>query len=330
MNLSSWGMLDWEKRIPSRQLNGVKPVWVVKNSNWSGLVIGFSNERKHFLDVSLGCAESNLLRFFPLQKRDPFPPLSKMMNIKSVGLQVLWILWLPIGLPSLVSPVLPVGRDVPRDGRLLSPCRWGIRSRVVAMLRLARPLGTFGRQGVWQRTRFPLLHRAFSSVAGVGGPKLTWLRQKASSLKARLARRPSRSRPYSPRSCDMLCFPSLFPSKGWVPCFCGSRSHALIPTGARSRPAALPKPIIISVPRPHCWKGSASKPYVELPPHTAPLGMEVGPAQACAVKVFVHDLIKKEWNKKKKRDILFRARKTFHFIPASCSKKEMKNGNETK
>ncbi|KAI3477002.1 hypothetical protein L1887_61379 [Cichorium endivia] len=56
---------------------------------------------------------------------------------------------------------------------------------------------------------------------------------------------------------------------------CGSRSHTLIPTGARSRPAALPKPIIISVPRPHCWKGSASKPYVELPPHTAPLGMEL-------------------------------------------------------
>lgn len=70
---------------------------------------------------------------------------------------------------------------------------------------------------------------------------------------------------------------------------CGSRSHTLIPTGARSRPAALPKPIIISVPRPHCWKGSASKPYVELPPHTAPLGMEVGPAQACAVKVVVHN-----------------------------------------
>lgn len=74
---------------------------------------------------------------------------------------------------------------------------------------------------------------------------------------------------------------------------CGSRSHTLIPTGARSRPAAIPKPIIISVPRPHCWKGSASKPYVELPPHTAPLGMEVGPAQACAVKVVVHDLIRK-------------------------------------
>jgi len=51
-------------------------------------------------------------------------------------------------LSSRVSPVLPVGRDVPRDGRLLSPCWWGIRSRVVALLRLARPLGTFGRQGV--------------------------------------------------------------------------------------------------------------------------------------------------------------------------------------
>nr|GFA54200.1 pentatricopeptide repeat-containing protein [Tanacetum cinerariifolium] len=59
--------------------------------------------------------------------------------------------------------------------------------------------------------------------------------------------------------------------------------------GARSRPAALPKPIIISVPRPHCWKGSASKPYVELSPHTAPLGMEVGPSQACAVKVVVNE-----------------------------------------
>ncbi|KAL0302764.1 UNVERIFIED_CONTAM: hypothetical protein Scaly_2563000 [Sesamum calycinum] len=62
-----------------------------------------------------------------------------------------------------------------------------------------------------------------------------------------------------------------FPGLAGVACRC------------RSRPAALPKPII-SVPRPHCWKGSASKPYVELPPHTAPLGMEVGPAQACAVK----------------------------------------------
>ncbi|CAJ1957497.1 unnamed protein product [Sphenostylis stenocarpa] len=68
------------------------------------------------------------------------------------------------------------GHDVPQDGRLLSPCRWGIRSWV-----------------------------ALSSVAGFGGPKLTWLHQKPSSLEARLVRRPSRS--------------------------------------ARSRPTALPKPI---------------------------------------------------------------------------------------
>lgn len=73
------------------------------------------------------------------------------------------------------------------------PRRWGIRSRVVALLRLARPLGTFGRQGTYTLPFTPY-HRAFSSVAGFGGPKLTWLRQKASSLKARLARRPSRSR----------------------------------------------------------------------------------------------------------------------------------------
>ncbi|KAL9411560.1 hypothetical protein AB3S75_045204 [Citrus x aurantiifolia] len=68
------------------------------------------------------------------------------------------------------------------------------------------------------RVAFPgladLACRAFSSVAGVGGSKLTWLCQKTSSLKAQLARRPSCIRPYSPRSCDMLCFPSLFPSKG--------------------------------------------------------------------------------------------------------------------
>ena len=139
------------------------------------------------------------------------------------------------------------------------------------------------------------LPRSFSSVAGFGGPKLTWLRQKASSLEARRARRPSRSRESPPRLALVTCYLSPLHSqvKGESHAsVCGSRSHALIPTGARSRPAALPKPIIISVPRPHCWKGSASKPYVELPPHTAPLGMEVGPAQACAVKVVVHDLIR--------------------------------------
>lgn len=77
-------------------------------------------------------------------------------------------------------------------------------------------------------------------------------------------------------------------------------------TGAHIRPAALPKPIIISVPKPHCWKGSASKPYVELPPHTAPLGMGVGPAQACAVQVVVHDPQEEKKEKKscKKQEIL--------------------------
>ncbi|KAK7342280.1 hypothetical protein VNO80_25227 [Phaseolus coccineus] len=83
----------------------------------------------------------------------------------------------------------------------------------------------------------------------------------------------------SPHSFDMLFFPSSFPS-------------------ARSRSVALPKPIIISVPGPHRWKGSSSKPYVDLPPYTIPLGMGVGLAQACAVKVVVHDLIKKELFKK--------------------------------
>lgn len=106
----------------------------------------------------------------------------------------------------------------------------------------------------------------------------------------------------APRSCDMLCFPFSFPGESHA-LVCGSRSHTLIPTGARSRPAALPKPIIISVPKPHCWKGSASKPYVELPPHTAPLGMEVGPAQACAVKVVVQYTKKR----KKRKAIIHRA-----------------------
>ena len=126
----------------------------------------------------------------------------------------------------------------------------------------------------------------------------------------------------------MTCYVSLLHSqvKGESHALvCGSRSHALIPTGARSRPAALPKPIIISVPRPHCWKGSASKPYVELPPHTAPLGMEVGPAQACAVKVVVHDPknekkvvfdIKKEGCNNKNGHVQIRKRKilTHHFL----------------
>ncbi|KAL6967905.1 hypothetical protein U1Q18_052433 [Sarracenia purpurea var. burkii] len=59
-------------------------------------------------------------------------------------------------------------------------------------------------------------------------------------------------------------------------------ANQYVPTGAHSRLAALPKPIIISNPRPYWWKGFASKLYVELPPLMAPLGMEVGLVQACA------------------------------------------------
>jgi len=39
VNLSSWGILDWEKMIPSRQLNSVKPVRVVKNYRELWLVV---------------------------------------------------------------------------------------------------------------------------------------------------------------------------------------------------------------------------------------------------------------------------------------------------
>lgn len=127
-----------------------------------------------------------------------------MMNMKSGRLQVLWILWLPVAFPGLAgvacrswcalrwpSPApLPVGNPLPPVGRL-------------ALLRLARPLGTFGRQGVWQRTRFP---RPSHQLQGLVARN--WLGFAATHLisKARLARRPSRCR--APRSCDMLCFPS--------------------------------------------------------------------------------------------------------------------------
>ena len=51
----------------------------------------------------------------------------------------------------------------------------------------------------------------------------------------------------------------LYISPLWM---CTVRSHAL---GVHSRPAALLKPIIILILRPRCWKGLASKPYVEHP-----------------------------------------------------------------
>jgi len=90
---------------------------------------------------------------------------------------------------------------------------------------------------------------------------------------------------------DLPCYlsPLYFQVKGESHAsVCGLRFHALIPTGARSRPT-LPKIIIISALKPHCWKGSASKPFVELLPHMAPLGIgiEVGPVLAYAVKAVV-------------------------------------------
>ena len=100
-------------------------------------------------------------------------------------------------------------------------------------------------------------------------PQLVLFNQQLqSSLEARLARCPFRSRALStsPHFCDMLCFPSSFPSIGWVLCVSlWIAVHPLILTSARSMPAALPKPIIISVSTPHYWKGSTSKPYMELP-----------------------------------------------------------------
>ncbi|KAL8128433.1 hypothetical protein V2J09_012239 [Rumex salicifolius] len=61
---------------------------------------------------------------------------------------------------------------------------------------------------------------AFPGLAGLawfGGPKLTWLRQKASSRQARLARHPSRSR-YSKVSFDSCYSPSLpLPVDNFVP-----------------------------------------------------------------------------------------------------------------
>nr|GEX29956.1 Gag-Pol polyprotein [Tanacetum cinerariifolium] len=169
------------------------------------------------------------------QKKDPFPPLSKMMNMKSRGLQVVMCLEIAIS-----CPPSPVGNS------LLGHCS-------AASGPSSSHLWKVGSVTTYTLPFTPY-HRAFSLVAGFGGSKLTWLRQKASSLKARLTRLKGESHAS----------------------VCGSWSHTLIPTGSRSRPTALPKPIIISVPRPHCWKGSASKPYVELSPHTAPLGMESG------------------------------------------------------
>ncbi|KAA0031825.1 hypothetical protein E5676_scaffold194G001120 [Cucumis melo var. makuwa] len=127
------------------------------------------------------------------------------------------------------------------DGLLLSPCQWGIRSRVFTLLRLTRPLGTFRRPHLVKPGSRGILSRSRVSNLAL-----------------------------------VTCYLSPLHSqvKGqYHASVCGSRSHALIPTGARSRSIALPKPIIISVLKPHCWKGSTSKPYVKVLPHTTPLGM---------------------------------------------------------
>lgn len=87
------------------------------------------------------------------------------------------------------------------------------------------------------------------------------LRPKASSL--RKARKASLS--------------TLFRSVPSVTCYVSLRqpgeSHALEVNPYRLPEAALPKPISISVPKPCFTTGSAAKPYLELPPHTAPLGI---------------------------------------------------------
>ena len=144
--------------------------------------------------------------------------------MKSGRLQVLWILWLPIGFPSQVSPVLPVGRDVPWDGRILPPPPVGNPlpgRRSAASGPSSRHLWKAGSVTTYTLPFTPY-HRAFSSVAGFGGPKLTWLRQKASSLKARLARRPSRSR--VPNLASLL-WHAIFPL------FIPGESHAFVDRG---------------------------------------------------------------------------------------------------
>lgn len=106
-----------------------------------------------------------------------------------------------------------------------------------------------------------------------GSVKLTWLRRKvrklsltalSSSLEA------SGSRGEVPRSCDMLCFPSPFSSKGGSHASFVDRGLTTgIPTGC-SRPPYLNRSSYRSLSPIAGWKGSASEPYVKLPPHTAP------------------------------------------------------------
>ncbi|KAL9297584.1 hypothetical protein ACSQ67_023480 [Phaseolus vulgaris] len=60
------------------------------------------------LDASLGCVESNQLHFFPLQKGDPYPSLSKMIKMKSARLQVVICLEMVIYYPLARGESAPV------------------------------------------------------------------------------------------------------------------------------------------------------------------------------------------------------------------------------
>lgn len=69
----------------------------------------------------------------------------------------------------------------------------------------------------------------------------------------------------------MLCFPSPFSSKGGSHASFVDRGLTTgIPTGC-SRPPYLNRSSYRSLSPIASWKGSASEPYVKLPPHTAPL-----------------------------------------------------------
>lgn len=123
----------------------------------------------------------------------------------------------------------------------LFPPRWVIRSRSLCCVWPVLYLGTFGRQGVLQRTfAFP--------VEGFGGPKLTWLRRPKGLISKsirRLARRPGAGSyhrvggqvgPSPPRLALATCYVSLIRSRVRVgPVLCASRITG-IPTGLCSRP----------------------------------------------------------------------------------------------
>ncbi|GJV48177.1 DNA polymerase-like protein [Tanacetum coccineum] len=91
---------------------------------------------------------------------------------------------------------VPVGRDC-LEMAVSCPPPVGNPIRVVALLALARPLGTFGRQGcVDKRTRIPFtpFHRAFFHQLQGLVPEIDCFAKRPHIIKAGFARRPSRSR----------------------------------------------------------------------------------------------------------------------------------------